>query len=205
MSMSEDDDLLPISALQHVMYCERQAALIHVERVWADNQLTALGNLVHVRTDERGRDQRRGARVERTVRVWSTRLGIAGICDAVEWRGGVRPVETKRGPVVERLADQVQLCAQAMCLEEMLDVQISEGVLFYASSHRRLEVPMSRELRQTTEDAAVRMKAIVETHRLPTPALDARCRRCSLIDLCQPEKLGRSSEQFIRDMFHYEG
>ncbi len=202
--MSEDDDLLPISALQHVMYCERQAALIHVERAWADNQLTALGALVHARTDQRGRDQRRGARVERAVHVRSVRLGIAGICDAVEWRRGVRPVETKRGPVVERLADQVQLCAQALCLEEMLEVEVSVGVLFYASSHQRLEVPITPQLRSTTQAAIKRMQEIVSGSILPVPVFDRKCRRCSLQDLCQPRRLGQSSESYLRGVFNPE-
>lgn len=199
--MSEDDDLIPISALQHVMYCERQAALIHVERVWADNQLTALGSVVHARTDKPGRDQRRGSRVERAVHVSSQRLGIAGICDAVEWRRGVRPVETKRGPVVERLADRVQLCAQALCLEEMMEVEVSVGVLFYASSHQRVEVPLTSSLRQVTATAITRMKAIVASNELPAPTFDARCRQCSLQDLCQPKTLGRSSSTFLSEVF----
>jgi CRISPR-associated exonuclease Cas4 len=202
--MSEDDDLIPISALQHLLFCERQAALIHVERAWADNQLTALGNVVHARADQRGRDQRRGSRVERAVHVRSVRLGISGVCDAVEWRRGVRPVETKRGPVVERLADQVQLCAQALCLEEMLEVEVATGVLFYASSHQRLEVAITSELRRTTEAAVARMRSIIEHAELPSPVFDGRCRRCSLRELCQPRVLGRSSATFLREVFEPE-
>lgn len=201
LSWSEDDELLPISALQHLVYCERQAALIHVERVWADNQLTALGSVVHARADIRGRDRRRGARVERSVWVCSRRLGIAGVCDAVEWRGGVRPVETKRGSVVERLADRVQLCAQALCLEEMLGVRIERADLFYASSHRRIEVPLDQPLRESTEAAVGRLRSLVAAAALPPPTFDAKCRRCSLIELCQPRALRESARGFLAEVF----
>lgn len=186
-----------------MVFCERQAALIHVERLWADNQLTALGQVVHARTDERGRDLRRGVRVERTVELRSDRLRLYGVADAVEWSPrGPRPVETKRGPVVERLADRVQLCAQALCLEEMLDTRVDAGVLFYAQSHRRVEVAIDAALRQTTEAAAARMQAIVACGELPTPLFGPKCRRCSMEPLCQPRVLGRSAKSYLAAMFN---
>lgn len=199
---SEDDDLVAISALQHVVFCERQAALIHVERVWVDNQLTALGQIVHARTDERGRDNRRGVRVERSVQLRSTRLGLYGISDAVEWVNGTpRPVETKRGPVVERLADQVQLCAQAMCLEEMLRTRVELGVLFYAATHKRVEVALTAELRERTEDAAVRMHQLIRNREVPAPDFGRKCRNCSLQPICQPRVMGRSAQKYLAQLF----
>lgn len=199
---SEDDDLVAISALQHVVYCERQAALIHVDRVWVENQLTALGQVVHARTDERGRDRRRGARVERSVHLRSSRLRLTGVADAVEWvNGAPRPVETKRGPVVERLADQVQLCAQALCLEEMLSIRVEVGMLFYAATHKRVEVPLTAELRNYTERAAGRMHQLVQRREVPAPEFGAKCRNCSLQPVCQPRVMGRSTQPYLTQLF----
>jgi CRISPR-associated exonuclease Cas4 len=199
--MSEDDDLVPISALQHVVYCERQAALIHVERSWVDNQLTALGQIVHARADERGRDRRRGVRVERAVRLRSARLRLFGIADAIEWANGeARPVETKRGPVVERLADQVQLCAQGLCLEEMLTTRVDVGVLFYAATHRRVEVPLSAPLRERTEGASARMHQLLERAELPAPEFGPKCKRCSLEPICQPRTM-KSARKYLEALF----
>ena len=142
---SEADDLVPISALQHVVFCPRQAALIHVERIWQDNTLTVKGSILHEQGGSaRGRSST-PVRVERAVALRSERLRAAGVADAVEYHrddavpGGFRPVpvEYKRGKVQQRLADQVQLCAQAMCLEEQHRVVISCGFLYYGESHRR--------------------------------------------------------------------
>lgn len=200
--MSEDEDLVAISALQHVVYCERQASLIHVERSWVENQLTALGQIVHGRTDERGRDQRRGSRVERSVWLHSTRLRLFGVADAIEWIDGrPRPVETKRGPVVERLADQVQLCAQALCVEEMLATRVDVGVLFYAASHRRVEVTFSAMLRERTESACVRMHELIEHVELPAPEFGPKCRRCSLEPVCQPRAPRGSAVPYLKLVF----
>lgn len=199
---SEEDDLVAISALQHVVYCERQAAIIHVERVWVENQLTALGQVVHARTDERGRDRRRGTTVERSVQLRSSRLRLSGVADAVEWVNGLpRPVETKRGPVVERLADQVQLCAQALCLEEMLATRVEVGVLFYAASHKRLEVPLTASLRDRTERAAARMHEMIQRRELPAPEFGPKCRNCSLQPVCQPRVMGRSAKGYLARLY----
>lgn len=199
---SEDEDFVAISALQHLVYCERQAALIHVERVWVENQLTALGQIVHARTDERGRDRRRGARVERSVQLRSTRLRLSGVADAVEWvNGAPRPVETKRGPVVERLADQVQLCAQALCLEEMLATPVETGVLFYAATHKRVEAPLTAALREQTERAAARMHQLVERREVPAPEVGPKCRSCSLQPICQPRAMRRNTERYLAQLF----
>lgn len=199
--LSEDDDFVAISALQHLVFCERQAALIHVERVWVENQLTALGQIAHARTDERGRDRRRGVRVERSVQLRSRRLRLYGISDAIEWVNGLpRPVETKRGPVVERLADQVQLCAQALCLEEMLAKPIEIGLLFYAASHKRIEVALTPELREQTESAGARMHQMIEGGEVPPPEFGPKCRSCSLQPVCQP-RAKRSAQKYLAELF----
>lgn len=200
--MEDGDDYAPISALQHVVYCERQAALIHVERLWAENRLTALGAVVHERTDTRGRDQRRGVRVERTVALVSARLRLRGVADAIEWHDREpRPVETKRGPVVERLADRVQLCAQALCLEEMLGLAVGVATLYYAQSHRRVEVTLDESLRARTVAAAARVHELLRLSELPAPEPGPKCRRCSLEALCQPKVMRRSVAPYLAALF----
>jgi CRISPR-associated exonuclease Cas4 len=200
--MEEADDFVPISALQHVVFCERQAALIHVERLWAENRLTALGRVVHERTDTPGRDRRRGVRVERAVALHSERLRLRGVADVVEWRDGTpRPVETKRGPVVDRLADRVQVCAQALCLEEMFGVTISTAVLFYAQSHRRVEIALDAELRAHTARAAARVHALIRSGELPAPELGPKCRQCSLETLCQPKVMRKAVAPYLAALF----
>lgn len=193
--MIADEDLLPLSALQHVVYCERQAALIHVERLWAEDAATAAGRVLHEHVHEAGAETRAGWKVRRAMPLRSTRLGVQGVADVVELRAepeGVlaRPVEFKRGRRKNSLADQVQLCAQAMCLEEELGIKVPVGVLYYAASHRRLDVELDAELRDRTMDAAVRMHGIMRDGIVPPPVYEPRkCGACSLKELCMPEAL----------------
>jgi CRISPR-associated exonuclease Cas4 len=207
--LSESDDTVAISALQHFVYCSRQAALIHVERVWADNGLTVRGQIVHDRAHDPGQDQRRGVRVVRALGLRSRRLGIVGVADCVEWirradgKEHPRPVETKRGPVMGRRADQVQVCAQALCLEEMTGLSVDFGLLFYATSHRRVEVALGAELRQFTEEVVRRVRRLLSTGETPPPEPGPKCRRCSLVDLCQPEILSRrgNGARYLRRLY----
>ncbi len=195
---SEADDLVALSGLQHVVFCERQAALIHVERVWRENVATTEGNLLHTRVDLPGADNRRGVRVHRAVALRSDRLGIAGVADAVEYHadasdpGGVRPfpIEYKRGRAQQRLADQVQLCAQALCLEEMHGVSVPRGALYYGQSHRRVDVAFDEALRARTEEAARRLHALIRARVVPRAALAPKCKSCSLAPVCMPEITG---------------
>jgi CRISPR-associated exonuclease Cas4 len=207
MTTSEADDYVAISALRHVTVCERQAALVHVERVWEDNALTAHGQVIHQRTNEPGHDIRGGLRVDRAVLLRSERLRIQGIADCVEWEactaGPVpRPVETKRGRKTSRLADEVQVCAQAICLEERHGGRISTGVLFYAASRRRVEVPLTEVLRHATEEAAARVHQLIREGRLPPPVFGRKCRVCSLVELCLPASLGVDhSKAYLEECF----
>jgi CRISPR-associated exonuclease Cas4 len=195
---SESDTLLAISGLQHLLYCERQAALIHVERVWREDGATAEGRILHERVDLPGAENRRGVRVARAVSLRSDRLGLAGRADVVEYHAdptapsGWRPfpVEYKRGREKQLLADQVQLCAQAICLEEMHAVDIPRGALFYGGSHRRLDVPLDAALRDRTERAAARLRELVDRCIVPGPEPGPKCRRCSLAPLCLPDVTG---------------
>lgn len=201
----DEDDLLPISALQHLLFCERQCALIHVEGLWAENRLTVEGRHLHERADSGATESRPGLRVERAVAVRSLRLGLTGKADVVEFHRApdgsaerVVPVEYKRGRPKLDESDRVQLCAQALCLEEMLGVAVDAGAVFYAQTRRRLDVPFDAALRARTEAAGHRFRAIVTSGTTPTAARMPKCANCSLVDLCLPDAQGprRSARRF---------
>jgi CRISPR-associated exonuclease Cas4 len=185
--MSEADPV-PLSALQHWTYCPRQCALIHQEQAFADNVHTARGQAVHHLVDQPGHEVQRGVRVERSLPVWSERLGLIGKADLVEFHddGTVFPVEYKHGRKRRALHDDLQLAAQAICLEEMLDRTVPAGAIYHASSHRRREVAIDDDLRRLVAETADAIRAMLASSRLPPPLNDARCRECSLRELCAP-------------------
>jgi len=191
-----ESDLLPISALQHLIYCERQCALIHNERLWAENRLTVEGRQLHEKThDPRRGETRPGVRVTRGLPLRSFRLGLIGQADVVEFHqpaGAVLPIEYKRGRPKKHDADRVQLCAQAMCLEEMLGLAapIPAGRLFYDQTRRRADVPFDQPLRDRTTAAIHRLHELVRTGITPPARYDKQtCDRCSLLSLCMPRQL----------------
>lgn len=193
---SPSDPSLPISALQHWIFCPRQFALIHVERLWAENLLTAEGRLLHERTDA-GQNERRGdVKILRAVQIACGRLGIHGVADVVELHGHpVRPlpIEYKRGRPKAHRADEVQLCAQALCLEEMFATSISEGALFYGQTRRRKSVPFNADLRSLTERVVVEARECLLSTETPLPIFeDRKCTSCSLKELCRPEAISAS-------------
>ena len=204
-----EDDLLQLSALQHLAFCERQAALILLEQAWADNVLTVSGNLLHERVDEPGsHGQAAGVRVEYALPIRSLRLGLAGRADAVEIRKDpdgralLLPVEYKRGRPKADLSDKVQLCAQALCLEEMRGVSIPAGALFYGETRHRLDVQFEQPLRQEVESLALRLHELLEAGATPPPSEDrGKCRRCSLKDLCLPDSGRRKASDYLRRVF----
>jgi len=190
--VDDEPDPLPLSALQHWCYCPRQCALIHQEQAFAENVHTLRGQAVHARADTPGLEVRPGLRVERALPVWSDRLNLIGKADVVEFStdGTPYPVEYKHGSRNKAAhiaaCDDLQLAAQALCLEEMTGHAVSEGAIYYASSRRRRVVVISDALRKQVEFAASAVRSMIQSARLPPPANDARCRECSLIDLCQP-------------------
>ena len=186
-------DPISLSALQHATYCLRQAALIHLERLWADNRFTAEGDVLHAVADKGGKRQARGVRRVMALAVSSTRLGIAGVCDMVEFVAEVPfPVEYKRGKPKLHRADEVQLCAQALCLEEMTGRQVPEGALFYAETHRRIVVPFDSDLRTLTETVVADLRQVLASGVTPPPTSHkSRCRACSLLELCRPQLYAR--------------
>jgi len=196
-----EDDLLPLSGLQHLLFCERQCALIHIEQVWAENLFTAEGRIMHERVHKEGRESRGDLRIEYSMPLRSLRLGLIAKADVVEFHrdtknpGGVWrpfPVEYKRGKPKKDNYDKVQLCAQAMCLEEMLDVDIPAGALFYGKTRRRQDVDFDSVLRKETEDTAKRFHELVEAGITPKAVYMKKCDNCSMYDLCIPKTVEKA-------------
>lgn len=186
-----EDELVPISATQHMLYCARQCALIHIERQWSENRFTAEGRVLHKRADTGGRERRGDVRVERGVPLRSLRLGVSGVADVVEIHGDGHPypVEYKRGRPKTHQADEVQLCAQAMCLEEMLGTRVPEGALFYGRNRRRKIVAFDAELRALTERTVADTRRLLALGETPPPEYaPGKCDTCSLNEVCQPQK-----------------
>ena len=184
----ESDDAIAISALQHYSYCPRQCALIHAEQAWDENVYTLRGRAVHEQVDTPESRAEGEVRVERALPLCSRRLGLVGRADVVEFLpdGTPFPVEYKHGPRRARQHDDVQVAAQAMCLEEMLGRPVPRGAIFHHSSRRRREVAITAALRATVEEMVPKIRAMLASGRLPPPAADERCKECSLLDLCQP-------------------
>ncbi|MBV8593520.1 MAG: CRISPR-associated protein Cas4, partial [Caulobacteraceae bacterium] len=181
MSIAHPDvevGLIPISALQHYLFCPRQCALIHVEGLWAENALTAEGRLLHEKVDAGGFENRAGVRVARGLQIRSLRLGVVGRADAVEFRGEPPrpyPVEYKRGRPKPHRADEVQLCAQAMSLEEMFGFDLAEGALYYGAQRRRMVVAFDVELRAITVEVAQVARALIHGDATPSPVRIPGC------------------------------
>lgn len=189
----DEERFIPLSALQHHLYCPRQCALIHVEQLWSENRQTAEGRLLHDRADQPRGERRRGVRTVSGMPLSNEALGISGIADVVEFHetaDGERayPVEYKRGRPKAHRADEVQLCAQALCLEAMLGHPVLEGALFYGAMKRRVPVAFDAPLRQLTLDTIDSVRRMLDGGQTPPARYTPRlCDNCSLIDLCQPQ------------------
>ena len=188
-------DPVPLAALQHWTYCPRQCGLIHLEQAFEDNIHTARGQAVHHLVDTPGYEMKAGVKVERALPLWSDRLGLIGKADLVEFHpdGTVFPVEFKHGAKRQKIHDDIQLAAQAMCLEDMLGRAVPKGAIYHASSHRRREVDITPTLRERVMETAEAIRAMLASGKLPPPVNDARCRECSLKDICQPEALSEKA------------
>jgi CRISPR-associated exonuclease Cas4 len=225
--MFHEDDLIAISALQHFIFCERQCALIHIEQSWAENRLTAEGRLMHNRAHDGAPETRGNLRIVRGLRLRSLEYGIVGQADVVEflapesaanrvvgslreltrwtesprdWAGWkVTPVEYKRGQPKKDDSDRVQLCAQALCLRELLSIEITEGALFYGKRKRRTVVSFDEKLLKTTIQTIERVRAMIESGKTPTAVREPKCKNCSLVELCVPDAMswGHSASQFV--------
>jgi CRISPR-associated exonuclease Cas4 len=207
--MYTESGLLPLSGLQHICFCERQCALIHVEQVWLENRFTAEGRIMHDRVDSGKSESRRDVRITFAVSMRSLRLGLIGKADVVEFHRETSPerktiwrpfpVEYKRGRPKKDNCDKIQLCAQALCLEEMLGHRIDVGALFYGKARRRQDVNFDDDLRVETEQMAKKFHALFNARTTPKPVFDKRCPNCSFLSYCLPEKLDgkKSAIQYL--------
>lgn len=191
-----DDDVIPVSAIEHHAYCARQCALIHVDQTFDENVFTVRGSQAHERIDIPGSELVSGVRFERSLPIWSDRLGLIGKADLVEFRPeGPYPVEYKVGRRRVRGArfrpEDLQLCAQAMCLEEMLGAGVPRGAVFYWTTRKRHEVDLTPRLRAAVEETVAEIRRAFRAQRLPDAPDDARCRHCSLQVSCLPSVVGR--------------
>jgi CRISPR-associated exonuclease Cas4 len=216
--MFAEDDLIPLSSLQHLHFCERRAALIFIEGIWEDNLFTVEGSHLHKRTHASETESRGELRIARGLPLRSIRLGLSGKADVVEFHRlaqddnkrftngslpfGIRlegvaglwhpfPVEYKRGKLRHEEGYEVQLCAQALCLEEMLNVAIPSGALYYGKTGRRLELSFDKGLREKTEAASMRMHELVRLAHTPEAGYSKKCEKCSLFDVCLPKVMNR--------------
>ena len=227
MIVSTDDDLLLLSGIQHMAFCERQWAFIHIEQVWAESSRTVEGKHLHERADDPYFDEsRKNLRIVRGMPLVSHRLGLRGVADVVEfyqcetpdeklccrltdrqgwWRPA--PVEYKRGKPKPDDRDAVQLCAQAMSLEEMMNVEIREGFLFYAQIKRREAVALDEKLRSHTVELAVKMHEYTRKNFTPKAPQGRRCSLCSLVEHCQPQLMlkHRSVGKYLESMCRLGG
>ena len=209
------DEWLALSGIQHFVFCRRQWALIHVERQWQENALTAEGRILHRRADDPFfTEKRKGGVIGRSVPVFSPALGLTGMCDVVEFvvaADGIQlpgregfyrpvPVEYKRGRKKRDHCDEAQLCAQAMCLEEMLATDIPAGTIYYAQTRRREAVAFSADLRDKVLMAVQEMHAYYQRGYTPKVKPTKACRSCSLADICLPDLLTKrvTASKYIR-------
>lgn len=199
--MYEEDDYLMISGLQHFAYCRRQWALIHIEQQWAENERTIDGQLFHKKAHDAGSTEKRGDLIiTRGLHIKSAILGVSGTCDIVEFHRSEQgitlfsfegrwqpyPVEYKKGEPKENNADAIQLCAQALCLEEMLLCDIPEGSLFYGQNRRRTRVEFTEELREQVKSMAAEMHDLWKKGYTPKVKPNKGCNACSLKEICVP-------------------
>lgn len=210
----QDEDFLQLSGIQHFAFCRRQWALIHIENMWVENYRTTDGAILHEKAhDPQGSESRGDLLILRGIHIHSSRLGITGQCDVVEFRrsqDGIRlngreglwkpfPVEYKRGEPKENACDSLQLCAQAMCLEEMLCCPIPQGALFYGQPRRRLPVEFTEALRQQVEDMVSEMHQDYRRGYTPKVKPSKACNACSLKELCIPRLMRtRTAAEYLR-------
>jgi CRISPR-associated exonuclease Cas4 len=213
--MFPESSLLPLSALQHLAFCERQCALIHIEQAWSENRLTAEGRLMHERVHEQESESRGDLYIVRGLKLRSLELGLTGVADVVEFHraeiGGVKlsgkkgewqpfPVEYKRGKPKKDSCDEVQLCGQAMCLEEMLGITIGSGALYYGSQHKRHDVEFGPALRSETVALAKRLHDLIDSGRTPRAVYEKKCEHCSLFELCMPAAGRADVKKYMDEM-----
>ncbi|WP_202978185.1 CRISPR-associated protein Cas4 [Mariprofundus erugo] len=192
------DDLINVSALNQYTFCPRRCGLIYIAQAWSENLHTQSGRREHEQADVPEYEIKAGVRIERALPVWSDALGLIGKCDVVEFHddGTVYPVEYKHGRRQQWDNDDIQLCAQAICLEEMLNVTIAEGAIYHVKSRRRRVVAFNEILRGKLRETVVAVRAMVESGEIPGPVLARHCEQCSLKEICLPEMQARAIDLY---------
>jgi CRISPR-associated exonuclease Cas4 len=213
--MFNEEEFLPISLLQHFLFCPRRAALVHIEGIWSDNIFTALGQNMHERVHTTEIETRKDLRVTRGLLLRSFTMGVTGKADVVEFHRldetesntatpesirlkGIRglwrayPVEYKSGHLRHEAGYEIQLCAQAICLEEMLSTQVAEGSIYYGKTGRRLDLVFDSKLRLATETACSQLHSLLGGNTTPPAKYEPKCGKCSLLDFCLPQVVGKS-------------
>ncbi|AXA37122.1 MAG: CRISPR-associated protein Cas4 [Candidatus Hydrogenedentota bacterium] len=217
--MSWDEELVPIASLQHYIFCPRQCALMYVEQQWEENLLTVEGRLLHEKADSGATEERGGVRIARALPLRSERYGLVGKADVVEFIPApspsmgkslsncegfwvVHPVEYKHGTYKPDLSDHIQLCAQALCLEEMLSCEITQGCIYYARPRRRQVVMFHEDLRRATIECIANVRQLLESATTPAPVYTSKCHQCSLVELCMPQldPLRMRSKTYLEEM-----
>lgn len=197
--MYTEDDFIMLSALQHFAFCPRQCALIHQDHEWTDSYLTKKGDLFHQRVDSYRTEKRKDIVTEFSLPIHSFELGLSGKTDIVEfyYSGNkiikIIPIEYKLGKIKKDSIDEVQLCAQALCLEEMTAITIPLGYFYYGRERRRTEILLSPELRKETKKISAEIHALLQSEILPQPKKGPHCRACSLREVCRPDLFGRKT------------
>ena len=208
--MFTEDDFIQISALQHYVFCPRQCALIHVEGLWQENVYTVKGEILHDKVDTDTYESRGTLKTVRGLRIHSHRLGIVGRTDVVEFRRPkgkssgeeILPVEFKLGKPKDDVSDKVQLCAQALCLEEMLNTSVQRGAFFYGRIRRRVQVEFDDSLRMQTESIIASVRELVSTKTVPQARYMQKCKRCSLETICQPKAMNdRKLKDYMKTLY----
>jgi CRISPR-associated exonuclease Cas4 len=207
-----DEDLIQISALQHYAFCKRQCALIHIEQVWTENVFTAEGRIMHEKAHEENFRYEKGIKIESGVPIRSLKYGVTGKADIIEYRQNEKgerlpfPIEYKRGrPKIED-CDRIQLCAQAICIEEMTGLNVTEGDIFYGRTRRRCSVFFNKELRALTADSIDEIRGFLNKGITPAPDYSKKCESCSLADNCLPKAIQKKTnmtmyyEEFSKDI-----
>ena len=184
-----EDELINISALQHYAYCPRQCALIYNYELWQDDWNTAVGTMLHSKVDEPGKEKRKFIKSFRSLKVYSKRLNLAGVIDLTEYDSANKlyyPIEYKKGKPKEHKADEIQLCAYALCLEEILNIHIEYGYIWYFEIRQRVQISFTNELRKLTLYTINTVKNLLSSGDLPAAIYNKRCKNCSIHDLCTP-------------------
>jgi len=210
-----EEDWIPLSALQHYIFCPRQCALNYVEKVWVENYLTAAGRMMHHKTEEYIKESRNDVILEYGVEIASLDQRVFGMADAVEYQYRTRkkeelltaiPIEYKRGKAKSDESDTIQLCAQALCLEDMLSLHIEAGFLFYFSNREKIEIGFDCSLRAHTKSCIREVHSLFKTGNVPHANFTQQCKSCSMLDVCFPGSAGRgkSVRRYIGQRTDYE-